>query len=106
MSAKNVEQFFEKVAEDKALQTKLKVLHKETVKDVEKAKQAASAQVVKIAAAAGFKFTVKDLDKVRGAKKLSKTELAEVRGQEGGCDYSTYSYCVSENHTCIGRQWY
>jgi len=105
MAAKSVVAFFGKVAESKPLQAKLKALHKKTVKETEKVKSQASAEVVKLAAAAGFKFTLKDLAKARGGKprKPSRAELAEVAGQ-GLCDYSVYQWCL-EQHTCI-RSWY
>ena len=50
MSAKSVDAFFEKVAQDKSLQAKLNALHKKTLKDCKEIKDKASAEVAKIAA--------------------------------------------------------
>jgi predicted ribosomally synthesized peptide with nif11-like leader len=108
MSAKGVDAFFEKVAQDKALQAKLKALHKKTLKETEEGKGRASAEVAKIAAAAGFKFTAKDLAGARGAKakKPAKAELSEVSGQWQNCSGSTFDYCTAQNWSCIGYSYY
>jgi predicted ribosomally synthesized peptide with nif11-like leader len=103
MAAKNVDAFFEKVSQDKSLQAQLTNLHKQILKG---SKETSAAEIVKIAAAKGFKFTVKDWNqekKVR-AKKASKAELAGVTGQMY-CENMTYDYCT-ENHTCIRTSWY
>jgi phage-related tail protein len=83
MPAKNVEKFFEKVAENKALQGKLNALYKQAANAAEKGKQQTAAKVAKIASAAGFKFTGKDLILSRGAKgrMASGAQLREVAGQ-------------------------
>ncbi len=108
MSAKSVDGFFAKVAEDKSLQTKLAALHKKTVKQSQEVKDKASAQVVKIAAAAGFKISLKDLAAARAGKgsKLAQAELREVTGQQMQCDNSIYSYCTMQNWTCMRGSWY
>jgi len=108
MPAKNVDAFFEKVAQDKSLQAKLKALHKTTLKDCEAIKGNASAEVAKIAAKAGFKFTAKDLAGARGAKakKPAKAELSEVTGQWTDCSGGTYNYCNAQNWQCIGYSYY
>jgi hypothetical protein len=107
MSAKNVDSFFEKVAQDKTLQAKLKALHQKTLKETKESKDKASAAVAKIALAAGFKFTAKDLAGARGAKakKPSKTELSEVSGQWMDCSGGTYNYCTAQNWSCIGSYY-
>jgi len=103
MSAKNVDAFFEKVAEDKSLQAKLNGLHKQIVAD---SRKESLAEVMKIAAAAGFKFTAADWSVRRKAKvkKASKAELAGVTGQMW-CEGSVYDEC-SSNHTCFRASWY
>jgi predicted ribosomally synthesized peptide with nif11-like leader len=108
MPAKNVDAFFEKVAQDKSLQAKLKALHQKTLKDTQGIKDKASAAVAKIAAAAGFKFTAKDLAGKRRvkAKKPSKAELSEVSGQWMDCSGGTYNYCTAQNWQCIGYSYY
>lgn len=108
MPAKSVDAFFEKVAQDKSLQAKLGALHKNTLKETKETKEKASAAVAKIAAAAGFKFTAKDLAGARGAKakKPAKAELSEVSGQGIDCSGRTYSYCVNQDWSCIGYSYY
>ena len=92
MSAKNVKAFFEKVAEDKALQAKLRALDKKA--GIEKA----IADLVKIASAAGFEFTAQDLAQARRAqaRKLSASELKTVAAGDAcwlnSVCYSAY-YC-------------
>jgi len=103
MTPKSMDAFFEKVSQDKSLQTQLTDLHKKILKD---SKETSAAEIVKIAAAKGFKFTVKDWNqekKVR-AKKASKAELAGVTGQMW-CEGSVYDEC-SSNHTCFRASWY
>ncbi len=84
MSAVNVKGFFEKVAGEKSLQAKLKVLHV-------KAEAEEAAAVAKVASGAGFKFTAKELTQARKAK-AKKAKLSDVTGQSQapGCEYS---YC-------------
>jgi predicted ribosomally synthesized peptide with nif11-like leader len=108
MPAKSVDAFFEKVAQDKSLQAKLKALHQKTLKESKESKEKASTAVAKIAAAAGFKFTAKDLTGARGAKakKPSKAELSEVSGQWMDCSGGTYNYCTAQNWQCIGYSYY
>ena len=107
MPAKSVDAFFEKVAQDKSLQAKLKALHKKTLKDTQGIKEKASAAVAKIASAAGFKFTAKDLAGARRAKakKPSKAELGEVSGQWMDCSGGTYNYCTAQNWSCLGSYY-
>ena len=108
MPAKNVDAFFEKVAQDKSLQAKLAALHKNTLAETKESKEKASAAVAKIAAAAGFKFTAKDLAGARGAKakKPSKAELSEGTGQGINCSGGTYNYCTNQDWSCIGYSYY
>ena len=108
MPTKNVDAFFEKVAQDKSLQAKLKALHQKTLKETKESKDNASTAVAKIAAAAGFKFTAKDLAGARGAKakKPAKAELSEVSGQWMDCSGGTYNYCTAQNWSCIGYSYY
>ncbi len=107
MAGKSVEAFFGKVAEDKALQAKLKALHQKTLKETQQIKDQASAEVVKIAAAAGFKFKLADLTQARKGKaaKASRAQLAEVVGQALDCSGRIYSYCTAQNWSCFGS-WY
>jgi predicted ribosomally synthesized peptide with nif11-like leader len=103
MATKSLEAFFEKVSQDKTLQSQLTALHKQILKD---SKATSAAEIVKIAAAKGFKFTVKDWEqekKVR-VKKASKAELAGVTGQMW-CEGSVYDEC-SSNYTCFRASWY
>ena len=107
MPAKKVDLFFAKVAEDKALQAKLKALHRQCVKETEAVKAKASGEVVKLAAAAGFKFQLKDLAQARKAKaKPSRAELEEVTGQSLNCSGTVYDYCAYQNWTCMIGSWY
>jgi predicted ribosomally synthesized peptide with nif11-like leader len=101
MSAKNVKGFFEKVEKDKALQTKLKAMHKKAVGE---SKATFGAEVVEIASAAGFEFTAKELAQASAAKakKMPKGALAEVAGQEM-CSSVNY-YCTSSWY-CMGFSW-
>ncbi len=101
MSVKSVKDFFEKVEASKALQAKLKAMHKKAVVE---SKTKFGAQVVKIASAAGFKFTAKDLTQARAGKgkKLPASALAEVAGQEM-CSSVNY-YCTSSWY-CMGFSW-
>lgn len=61
MSREKIKAFYEKVESDKRLQAKLKTVAMEN-------ERKAIAQVVKIASAAGFRFTADDLAKVRAAR--------------------------------------
>jgi hypothetical protein len=108
MATKNVDAFFEQVATDRALQAKLKSLHQKTLKGAQAIKAAASADVVKIAAAAGFKFTARDLTGARGAvaKRPAKAELSEVGGQWMQCNNATYDYCTNQQWQCVGYSYY
>jgi predicted ribosomally synthesized peptide with nif11-like leader len=95
MSASNVKKFMAKVEEKKSLQAKLKAMYNKTMAE---GKSKVAAGVVKIAAAEGFKFTVKDLAKAHGAKrkKLPKGVLADVTGQE---------FCTGNGFYCMSG-WY
>ncbi len=104
MAAKSAEAFFEKVAESKALQAKLKALHQKTLKATQQIKDQASAEVVKIAAAMGFKFELADLTKARKGK-ASRAQLAAVAGQAIDCSGRIYSYCTRQDWSC-GGSWY
>ena len=103
MPTKNIDAFVEKVSQDKTLQAQLTALHKKILKD---SKETSAAEIVKIAAAKGFKFTAKDWNqgrKVR-AKKASNAELSDVTGQMW-CDGALYVDCKS-NYTCVSASWY
>ena len=105
MPAKSVEAFFGEVAESKALQAKLKALHQKTVKETKRIKDQASAEVVQIAAAMGFKFKLADLTQARKGK-ASRAQLAAVAGQAIDCSGRIYSYCTAQNWTCVYGSWY
>ena len=83
MSVENVKAFFEKVAEDEALQEKLKAAREKRKAAVE----AARAEVVSIASEAGFEFTPADLAQAReqATRELSMDELKAVAGGEQWC---------------------
>jgi hypothetical protein len=90
MAAKDVQGFFEKVAQSKPLQAKLKKLAKDR-------EEQSAAAMVALAAAAGFKFTAGELAKARKAlaSKMPKVEMPEVAGQYYcpygiGTDYGCY----------------
>jgi predicted ribosomally synthesized peptide with nif11-like leader len=78
MSVKDVRAFYEKVAEDKALQTKVKAL----AEKVRSQEEAAVKEIVGIASAAGFRFTTADLESARKERieKLSEQDLQAVAG--------------------------
>ena len=83
MSVENVKKFFEKVEGDKELKAKLAALGEKR-----KAQEAAAvAELVKLAAAAGYAFTAADLAQARkqAASELSEEELKAVAG--GGVPY-------------------
>ena len=70
MSMKNVKAFFDKMAEDKELYAKVVAVNKKAPA------KGAIAELVKIASAAGFKFTAEDFAKAGAQKqKVSKGEL-------------------------------
>ena len=104
MTMKSMEAFFEKVSQDKTLQAQLTALHKKILKN---SNATSVAEIVKIAAANGFRFTVKDWnqEKKARAKKASKGELADVTGQEGGRENSVYDSCPSVS-VCYRGSWY
>jgi len=105
MPAKNIDAFVEKVSQDKFLQAQLTALHKKILKD---SKATSAAEIVKIAAAEGFKFTVKDWnrEKKARAKRASKAELSGVTGQGWvSCEGCCYGEC-SANHLCGRAAWY
>ena len=78
MSAENVKAFFGKVEGDKDLQEKLAAAKGQE-------EEAALAEVVKIAADAGFEFTSAELAEALEAEgELSEDELKQVAGG-GGC---------------------
>ena len=91
MAAKDVKAFFEKVEQDKSLKAKLNALHKNSVKE---SKKKAVAGAVKIASAAGFKFTAADWNKVVKAKtgKVPSGEMADVTGQSQCPGYGGSAY--------------
>ena len=84
MSVKDVKAFFAEVATDKELQAKLKVLGKKA----SKAAEDSGAEIAKIAAAAGFEFSAKDLAQARKerARKLSRADLQAIAGGAGHCE--------------------
>jgi len=100
MSAKSVNEFFAKVEGSKPLQAKLKAMHQKTTKET---KGKLAADVVKLASAAGFKFTAKELAQARAAKakKLPAGALGDVTGQEmcSWMHYCTQSYYCVESWT-------
>ena len=81
MSVKDVKAFFEKVEGDKGLQAKLRALEGKKV-------EVARAELIQIAADAGFKFTAADFAAARKARarstKLSEAELKAVAAGTGG----------------------
>ena len=93
MASKEVHAFFEKVADNKALQAKLKTSNKKLKREAEEASAKATA---KIAAAAGFKFTVKELMQASKAKAGKGTKMPEVAGQY---------YCPYGLSTGPGNYW-
>jgi predicted ribosomally synthesized peptide with nif11-like leader len=105
MSVKGVKDFFAKVEKSKPLHAKLTALHKKTTKE---SQETAAVEVVKIAAAAGFKFTAKELAQARGkkARKPSKAKLGDVAGQFMNCSGGIYNYCTAQDWQCIGYSWY
>jgi len=104
VASKSAEAFFEKVAGSKALQAKLKALHQKTLKETKRIKDQASAEVVKIAAAMGFRFKLADLTQARKGE-VSRAQLAQVVGQAIDCSSRIYSYCTAQNWSC-GYNWY
>jgi predicted ribosomally synthesized peptide with nif11-like leader len=96
MSASNVKAFFKEVEKNKSLQAKLKASQKKVLKDSEKK---ATAEVIKIASAAGFKFTAGSLLQARAGKagNRSASELKEVTGQSD-CGWGTNYFCI--NYIC------
>jgi predicted ribosomally synthesized peptide with nif11-like leader len=105
MSAKSVKAFFQEVEGNRALHAKLTSVHKKTTKE---SQAKAAAEVVRIAATAGFKFTTKELAAACGKKpgKASKKQLGDVTGQFMNCSGGTYNYCTAANWQCIGYSWY
>lgn len=83
MSVKNVKAFFKEVEEDKALQGKLKVVAEN------RNTEEALADLVKIAAEAGFEFTSIDYTECRKqvAEELSEAELKAVTAGVPGCPF-------------------
>lgn len=81
MSVKNVKEFFEEVEEDKALQGKLKMVA------ANDNNEEAVADLVRIAAVAGFEFTSIDYTKARkqAAEELSEADLKAVTAGVPGC---------------------
>jgi predicted ribosomally synthesized peptide with nif11-like leader len=96
MSASNVKAFFTEVEKNKALQAKLKALQ---VKSAKESKAKATAEVVKIASAAGFKITAASLLHARAGKGGNRpaAELSEVTGQSD-CGWGTNYFCI--NYIC------
>lgn len=92
MSVENVKAFFEKVAEDKDLQEKLKALAER--------EEALYADLVQIASAAGFKFTTADARKAHAAaaRELSADELDAVAGGVGAEQLGTRCFCARSFH--------
>jgi predicted ribosomally synthesized peptide with nif11-like leader len=94
MSIKNVKAFFEKVEGDKALQDKLKALES-------KIESAAAAELVKIAAGCGIRFTIADLAAARKKtdRALSKDEIKPVSPPI--CADAGHVMCMNEfNERC------
>lgn len=82
MSVKNVKAFFAKMEGDKELLAKVGALQKKVKENLAQA----TADLVKIASAAGFEFTADDYER---ARKHKPPKEAEVSGQEmmlGGCN--------------------
>ena len=82
MSVENVKAFFEKVADDEALQGKLRAVREKMKAEME----AARAEVASIASEAGFEVTASDLAQAReqATQELSMDELRAVAGGKGG----------------------
>ena len=100
MAASKVNEFFAKVEGDKSLQAKLKAFHKKA--NDNRAKEAA--ELVKVASAAGFKFSAKDLAQARKAN-VKKAQMSDVTGQST-CGYGVPYYAdCSMNYLCQGS-WY
>jgi predicted ribosomally synthesized peptide with nif11-like leader len=94
MSVKSVKAFFDKVAKDKELQAKLKLLNDEAKDTLD----VAIAELIKIAKAEGFEFTADDYAKARAERsKLSPAELKSLTTREGGfCGIGwVIMHCVS-----------
>jgi len=77
MSVKNVKAFYEKVEEDKGLQAKLKALHANAQSQM----AATTAELIKIAADAGFQFTPADLAATR-KEAINKLTLDELKKKD------------------------
>lgn len=96
MSVKNVGAFFEEVEGNKALQEKLKALGRKAANN----EKEAIAELVKIASAAGFEFTLDDFSKARSEKwKISADELKKVTGRPVGQVFWAFSFtklCLCE----------
>ena len=97
MSTENVAAFFDKVAEEKVLQEKLKGVWA-GVREGKKSLDAALGEAVQVAADAGYDFTVAELAQRfhSGERKASEEELKAVAGGGPGglpCGYhSTFSW--------------
>jgi hypothetical protein len=99
MAAKSVNEFFDKVEGSKALQTKLKAMHK---KIVDEGKTDVKAGIVKIASQAGFKFTAQELTQARAkVKKAPAGALSDVTGQE----MCSMSYICTSSWYCAGYMY-
>jgi predicted ribosomally synthesized peptide with nif11-like leader len=109
MAAGDVSSFFVKVAQDKALQGKLAAIEG-------KAKANAGvvlADVIQLAAEAGFAFSAQDLLAARTeARDLSPAEIQAVRGEvksQRGCDYVSQQVWCDGNNVgmwgCFPMQW-
>lgn len=100
MSEKSVREFYEKVAESKELQEKLKALDKK--EDI----NSAIGELVEIAKVEGFMFEPKDLKNARS--KQPKTQEQETQGIQSAFEvvnrsdcYIEWPGCVETNASCV-----
>jgi predicted ribosomally synthesized peptide with nif11-like leader len=83
MSEKNVKAFFEKMEGDKALLEKVGALHTKAKENLD----GAIAELVKIAASAGFQFTANDYSKARSNKhEQPASQDISAAAKLGGCN--------------------
>jgi predicted ribosomally synthesized peptide with nif11-like leader len=86
MPVEDVRAFYEKVAEDKDLQEKLKALDKEA----KTAMDTAVGELIEIAKAAGFVFTPQDLFEARSEEPTAEQRAEQVRDVLFPCAYLYY----------------
>jgi predicted ribosomally synthesized peptide with nif11-like leader len=90
MSVQNVRAFFDGVESDTTLRDSIMVLHKKAQTDLD----GAIADLVKIASAAGFKFTAEDYAKVRAEHKPVDAALSDEASLKAmDCCNSGWSCC-------------